>query len=339
MAIPRQDGTIAKRIKALEDEARRVKLQATVTQAGAAPSNVAINSVWYDQADGNRPYYWDGTAWLPVRDATIAVAQSAANTAQTGANQAATDAAAAQTTANGAVPKSLVTTKGDLIVATGPGVVARRGVGSDAQVLTADSTQPDGVKWATPTTGGGGAPIPTNYLAPTGASYETFPRNGYSAASGTPGSGQMYLAAIALPIGLSIGRLAFASSAASASAPTHWWFGLYDQNRVQLATTADQTTTAWVAQKVMSVPIAATAAGPATVFVTTYTGLYYLGFLMTAAGVTPLACSNATESVAGAAPVLCGASTGGLTTPPAFPFTAAGIGLGSTLLPYAYVGP
>ena len=58
------------------------------------------------------------------------------------------------------VPKSTVTTKGDLIVATGPGAVTRRGVGSNGQVLTADSTQTDGVKWATPSTGSsGGAPL------------------------------------------------------------------------------------------------------------------------------------------------------------------------------------
>lgn len=51
------------------------------------------------------------------------------------------------------VPKSTVTTKGDLIVATGPGAVTRRGVGSNGQVLTADSAQTDGVKWATPSAG------------------------------------------------------------------------------------------------------------------------------------------------------------------------------------------
>ena len=48
------------------------------------------------------------------------------------------------------VPKSTVTTKGDLIVATGSGAITRRGVGSNGQVLTADSAQADGVKWATP---------------------------------------------------------------------------------------------------------------------------------------------------------------------------------------------
>lgn len=46
-----------------------------------------------------------------------------------------------------------VTTKGDLMVATGANTVVRRGVGANGQVLTADSAEADGVKWATP--GGG----------------------------------------------------------------------------------------------------------------------------------------------------------------------------------------
>lgn len=54
----------------------------------------------------------------------------------------------------GLVRTATVTTKGDLLVATASGAVTRRGVGSNGQVLTADSTQSDGVKWSTPTTGG-----------------------------------------------------------------------------------------------------------------------------------------------------------------------------------------
>ena len=43
---------------------------------------------------------------------------------------------------------ALLTTKGDLVVANGPATLARLGVGSNGQVLMADSTQTAGVKWA-----------------------------------------------------------------------------------------------------------------------------------------------------------------------------------------------
>ena len=47
----------------------------------------------------------------------------------------------------------LLTTKGDIYAATGAGVVVRQGVGSDGQVLTANSAQADGLEWATPAAG------------------------------------------------------------------------------------------------------------------------------------------------------------------------------------------
>jgi len=52
----------------------------------------------------------------------------------------------------GGIQPTLLTTKGDIIVATGNATLVRQGVGSNGQVLTADSTQADGVIWATPTT-------------------------------------------------------------------------------------------------------------------------------------------------------------------------------------------
>jgi hypothetical protein len=45
------------------------------------------------------------------------------------------------------IPLSTVTAKGDLIVATASGTVTRQAVGSDGQLLIADSTQADGLKW------------------------------------------------------------------------------------------------------------------------------------------------------------------------------------------------
>jgi hypothetical protein len=60
--------------------------------------------------------------------------------------------------ADAAIPKSTVTTKGDLIVGTGSSTVARVGVGTNTYVLTADSTETAGVKWSAAS---------ASYLAPT----------------------------------------------------------------------------------------------------------------------------------------------------------------------------
>jgi hypothetical protein len=48
------------------------------------------------------------------------------------------------------VPKTLTTTKGDIITATAANTPARLGVGSNDQILVADSTASTGLKWATP---------------------------------------------------------------------------------------------------------------------------------------------------------------------------------------------
>ena len=46
------------------------------------------------------------------------------------------------------VAKTIVTTKGDLLAATGPSTISRLGVGGDNYVLTADSSEATGMKWA-----------------------------------------------------------------------------------------------------------------------------------------------------------------------------------------------
>lgn len=60
---------------------------------------------------------------------------------------------AVQTQVDAKIAKSVATTKGDLLAATASATVARVGVGTDGQVLTADSAQTPGVKWATPSGG------------------------------------------------------------------------------------------------------------------------------------------------------------------------------------------
>lgn len=61
-----------------------------------APTGPGLNAgdIWFDTDDGNKQYYYNGTAWVSVQDTAIAAAQSAANAA-------AAAATAAQTTADG----------------------------------------------------------------------------------------------------------------------------------------------------------------------------------------------------------------------------------------------
>lgn len=56
--------------------------------------------------------------------------------------------------ASAAIAKTIVDAKGDLIAATAADTVARLAVGSNNQVLTCDSAEATGLKWATPASGG-----------------------------------------------------------------------------------------------------------------------------------------------------------------------------------------
>ncbi len=55
-------------------------------------------------------------------------------------------------TADAAIPKALVTAKGDIVGATASGVPDNLAVGSNGQILTADSAVAMGIKWSTPST-------------------------------------------------------------------------------------------------------------------------------------------------------------------------------------------
>ena len=57
-------------------------------------------------------------------------------------------------TAGSAINPNIVDAKGDIIAATAADTVARLAVGSNDQVLTADSSTATGLKWATPSAGG-----------------------------------------------------------------------------------------------------------------------------------------------------------------------------------------
>jgi hypothetical protein len=59
-----------------------------------------------------------------------------------------------KTNADAAIAKTIVDAKGDLIAGTGSDTVSRLAIGTNDQVLTADSTTATGMKWATSASGG-----------------------------------------------------------------------------------------------------------------------------------------------------------------------------------------
>lgn len=50
------------------------------------PNDLKEGDIWFDTNDGNKQYYYTGSAWVSVQDTAIAAAQSAANAAQTTAD-------------------------------------------------------------------------------------------------------------------------------------------------------------------------------------------------------------------------------------------------------------
>jgi hypothetical protein len=70
---------------------------------------------------------------------------------------------AIQTQINASVPKSLYTTKGDLLAASAANTPTNLGVGSFGQVLTADPAQTAGLKWSSPATGTKNYPTNPNF--------------------------------------------------------------------------------------------------------------------------------------------------------------------------------
>lgn len=154
----------------------------------------------------------------------------------------------------------------------------------------------------------------------------------------SPTSGWLYLVPIWLPKGLVISNISFTSGNTGATTPTNQWFTLHNSSRVALARTADATTAAWAANTTKTLAIAQATAGTASSYTTTYAGLHYLGFNITAA--TPPSIIGEGRLITGgtSSPGLGATGSGGLTTPPtvtAGAFTA-GAFAGSAILAYGY---
>ena len=173
----------------------------------------------------------------------------------------------------------------------------------------------------------------TYYTGPAGGTLgycaaETAPRSLFTSGATLGTSGTLLMAAVYIAQGTPVTKLAWMTGDAVGITSTHQWLGLYDSNRNQLAVTADQGSAPIALATFYQYPIATTAAGAATSFTTTYSGLYYIGYVQVAA--TPAAYASPASFGGQAAlftipPIIYGSSDTGQTTPPGFPHTATAL--------------
>jgi hypothetical protein len=171
-------------------------------------------------------------------------------------------------------------------------------------------------------------------VRPTVAIAETLPRWAVTG-SNTPTSGLLNLTPIWLPKGAVISNLSWFNGGPAGATMTHQWAAIYNSARVQLAVTADKTTTAIPSFAAFTWAIAAIASGASTTYTATYTGLHYVG-LMIAATTMPAPVGPGVSGFTNTAPAF-GASDTAQTTTPAFPHTAAAPTSTSASYYYMYV--
>jgi hypothetical protein len=159
-------------------------------------------------------------------------------------------------------------------------------------------------------------PLLNNKKVISGALYETFDRDMCDEVNTAAlSSGRLSLQAIWLPAGTVISSISFWSATTALATGTNQLFGLYDINLNLLCSSTNDTSTAWAANSKKTLSLT-------SAFTTTYSGLHYLGIMVTATTVPTL--KGNTAKVGGqlgaAAPSMGGTSNTGLTT--ALPATA-----------------
>lgn len=168
-------------------------------------------------------------------------------------------------------------------------------------------------------------------LAPVGVTSESIPRS-HAAQSVTiaVASGTMQLAAVYLPANTIVNAVNFVTGTTGSTGVSHNWAVLADNNRKVLAVSADNTSADLVASTVQTYTLT-------TPFTTTYSGLYYIGFVIAVGTTTPtmIGVTSAGSTLNNIAPKTAGASNVGATVPVAVAATLTAV-TGSVSELYGY---
>lgn len=151
---------------------------------------------------------------------------------------------------------------------------------------------------------------PNQNLGGAGVIAETMPRETCPENNTTVGaSGVLYIMAIKLRAGDLVSAVDLWSATTAAGSPTNYAVGLYDAGRNLVANSANKLTEAWAATSLKSFTMVTPYRVPTT-------GLYYIGFYMTATTVVTLkgGVTKTGGQLAAATPALHGNGSAGLTT-------------------------
>ena len=151
---------------------------------------------------------------------------------------------------------------------------------------------------------------PTGNLGATGTIAETHPRELLAEVNTSAlTSGTLRMQAIYLVAGQTVSNISVWSATTALATGTNQFFALYDSSRNLLAQSANNTSGAWAANSVKTLAMT-------TPYKVPVSGLYYIGVMVAATTVPTLKGHTArtANQLAGAAPILAGNSSTGLTT-------------------------